>query len=198
MADTAIALIDFDNVKPHRRSGAADAAANMEAVVSAVAQFTKPRFPDVSELHVRLYGGWVDEDGDDTPDARYIAACLPRFRTTRSRLRIRPHLCVAAAVAPDLRLLGTHLASEKSPHQKMVDVLLATDAVYLSRTHRDAPLVVASDDQDFVPALINVVAGRRPNARLLWLRNTKDGEGRNDAALGELKPAGLLLDVLGL
>jgi hypothetical protein len=57
------ALVDYDNVRPLREHTRLDAQANLKAIVDKCVQIAVKIVPDLDELRLRLYGGWVDDVG---------------------------------------------------------------------------------------------------------------------------------------
>lgn len=157
----------------------------------------------ITDLTIRLYGGWHEENLGSTPHRVLLSAALRSFpRRVGGRLRIQiaesgialPHLrltdtvrqaapvgrfrtrrvrefcvrgkdcrandlmrwldgsCPADGCATSLDLVLQHR------HQKAVDTLLTADAVHLAHSGETDLILVASDDDDFLPALLTARA----------------------------------------
>ena len=74
MADSAVILVDYDNVKLIRdERTAGDVANNLADVVPASVVEAKRAFGDITEIAFRLYGGWVDEKGVHSYKAQWLS-----------------------------------------------------------------------------------------------------------------------------
>ncbi len=183
----ASVLVDYDNVcrtvMPER--GPKDVALNLDELVNAIAFQVPSVVPDVEELQIRLYGGWIDRSGRLTARARWLESELPAFRRRVNRLRVRPSVALALALLPDRELVATY-RSDTAEGQKMVDGMITVDAVYLA-VHEEQTVLIVSDDDDFVPALIGAhcLASRRAKM-VLMRRNKARGTAPNDGLLDTL------------
>jgi hypothetical protein len=181
---TAAALIDYDNacrtVTPERSPR--DVAINLDELLRAVAAQASVLLPGVDELDVRLYGGWADRGGNATPRAGWILQELPGFRTRLNGLRIRPRLATSLLALPEDHLIGTHRSDVES-QQKLVDGMLSVDALTLARDG-ERIIIVVSDDDDFVPAvLVGFLWTPRASPLVLFRRVKPPGDALNDPLL---------------
>jgi hypothetical protein len=76
-------LIDYDNVRGQRERSRLDASMNLEDLIENLIVALRRVVPDVKELHIRLYGGWVDERGQFSHVANWITAALEDQRGIR-------------------------------------------------------------------------------------------------------------------
>jgi hypothetical protein len=112
-----------------------------------------------------------------------LLALLGRFRGRRNGVRTLPALVTTLTAAPSNNLIGT-LREETVPRrQKMVDCMIAVDALHFARLE-DSAIVIVSDDDDLVPAVIG--AAILTEYPVCWVRKRPVGVGLNDALLTSL------------
>jgi len=180
----AIALVDYDNSIYSQEKSEADVGYNLSLLIPFLAKFARERLGRVDELRVLLYGGWIIETGAYSDRAQWILASIGRFRGRRNGVRILPSIVTALAIRPSDNLLGSYRVTTIPRRQKMVDCMIAVDALYFSRVE-DASLIIVSDDDDLVPALIALRANTAQSVSLL--RKRAKGTGLNDLLLAELE-----------
>lgn len=167
MSKTVFALVDYDNVTTRLRKETTpfDTEFNLESIANGLTATIASTFPGTEETEVRLYGGWVDENGNNTLRANWLLAKLPDYRRKINGVRVRPRLATSLVSHAELMLLGTY----QDAKQKMVDCMLTADAIYLG-SYKEASILLASDDQDFVPAALSVLPPRNKRHVVGWLR----------------------------
>lgn len=189
-----IALVDFDNVQAIVPRNSKDIEFIVDELLDKLVDSAKRVEPHVSEITVRLYGGWVDERGNFSDRAQWAIATLPNVRGRRQQVRIQPHLAVALHVFPDDVLIGTlrYRYRERRAIQKMVDCLIAVDAIQLADQYPCGVLIV-SDDDDLVPCALAIRGSSTAPCHLIRIRDA--GRGLNDellkkrgVSLGALRP----------
>ncbi|MFI0114219.1 hypothetical protein [Streptomyces globisporus] len=178
----AVAVVDFSNLCPAPRSDA-DVYDGLHAIDSVVRQAIKQHWPLVTDLHLRLYGGWLFRNGRETRQWEWALPHLADFHTRRDGLRVEPELAHSSAWRPDTRIRGTfRLAREADPGeparamQKMVDGLIVADSLRYSLEGK--PTILVSDDDDVLPGLLAATA--RPTRSMIWLRKRAPGQSCND------------------
>lgn len=125
---------------------------------------------EVYEVECRLYDGWLDWRGDPTEKHHRARRLLPRLLGVEQRVRLLPQIATSLACRPDAELTGTY----KNRGQKMVDQMLAQDALYLSKLGQYDHLLVIANDDDYVPAMLAIAAeGSIP---IRWLRKRRETE----------------------
>jgi hypothetical protein len=180
----AVALIDFDNTFPLGKTRIADVEHKLSILLPEVSRLAKETYGHIDELEVRLYGGWLIEEGAYSDRAQRILGVLSRYRGRRNGTRVLPTLIMAPAAAPEVNLIGSYRASADPPHQKMVDCMVAIDAIEYARAE-DAAIIIVSDDDDLVPAVLVVAAVSNNN--VLLVRKRVQGRGLNDETLAASK-----------
>ena len=181
MAELAVALVDYDNVKIREDRNAGDVELNLGALVPTIVSEAGRALDQPGELLLRLYGGWIDEQGQHTPRAQWLLVGLSWYRGRSGPTLVKPTLVTSLACSNSATLIGTVRRTPKGLRQKMVDNIIAVDAQFFARD-RGLPVVVFSDDDDLVPAAL----AARSTAGLLrfhWLRRRKLDSGMNDALL---------------
>lgn len=174
--------MDYDNATNGlREQRLSDAAANLQWVFDVVTKYValrvSSRYGRISELQVRLYGGWLDERGQATGRADWIYRVVGDMRGRRNGVRVLPQVATTIASCPDDALIGLCRKRAGSREQKMVDTMMTVDLLHFAQ-ERDAILLVMSDDDDMVPG---VLAAASYWAKPVWLlRRRKDGAGLND------------------
>jgi hypothetical protein len=173
----AFALIDYDNVKVARReTSSADVFANIETVVGIVSDLRRGHFSQVGEIIFRIYGGWITESGHYSQLAAWLLAVIGDFRGRRAGVRIRVELATDLVSAPGSQFIGTQRRYSGEIVQKMVDSMMTIDLLHLS-AQSDCPLIIYSDDDDFIPSALHAATYYRPPA---LLRSRQSGIGLND------------------
>ena len=115
------------------------------------------------EVDVRLYGGWRDISGQPTEQRVWITRHLNRLRSIQDRVRLVPTVVDSILSAPRFELHGTY----KNRGQKMVDVMIVEDAHSVAQMPGTI-LMLVSDDDDFVPAMLALTM--TTPLVVLWLR----------------------------
>lgn len=183
-----IAFVDYDNVRDRggtesRQPLRADHELWATDLVSAVALAFRRTLPNLVELDLRLYGGWVSENARWSPSGEWLLPLVASLRGRRHGILVRPVLAAKMAQFPLVNLRGTMRLKSRQPRQKMVDGMLGFDALHFARNA--APplgmLGIVSDDDDMIPALLTVQDASL--APTIWLRRRAVGSGLNDSAL---------------
>lgn len=177
-----ISLVDYDNVCIQRNTTPADVVLNLSEILNNLRHALDAHAFQADELSVRLYGGWIDEKGRYTRVAEWILAELPNQRGLRNGVRMLPRLVTSLAPGPVVSLVGTYRIDSKRPRQKMVDSMLVVDALHFAEAEGQA-LIMASDDDDFVPVALATSTDAPGSITLLWLRLRNPGDGINDGLL---------------
>lgn len=180
ISDVVTALVDYDNVRTGREVTRIDAQSNVAVVVERTLRVASRIFPNLTELRLRLYGGWVDKLGQFAPKAQWILPCLSAHRRRHGGVLVNPVLVTTMAVDPGIRLRGTYDAVLE--RQKMVDGMLTMDALHYAGV-TDTSVMIVTDDDDLVPGAIVACRHQRP---LCWARVRPDGRAPNDNLLREL------------
>ena len=116
-------------------------------------------FPAADELDLRLYGGWINEQGWPSRHASWLHELLPALRGRRNGLIVRPALATSMIQFPEFHPRGT-VRRRLRPRtrngaaryeQKMVDGMLACDALYAAAQAQTCVGIV-TDDDDRYPA----------------------------------------------
>lgn len=199
-------LTDFFNLDlwpRHRLPNFADVRDSLEDLANAVTAWAETSSTPLTELTMRLYGGWHGRRVDEPVEIRdIIEQVVRRFPRRDRRTRLRLELADTPIWNKGIRLLRSvrevvlrgepsvfrvpilcphrgactfqQLGSWWSGHcpdtncsvkledtgttkrQKMVDTLLATDALTIARDGLANLLVIASDDDDMIPVLLTV------------------------------------------
>lgn len=181
MRETAIALVDYDNVKLQQDKNPGDVSMNLADLVPVVVSEARKALDQPRELLLRVYGGWIDEHGLQTTRAQWLLVGLSCFRGRTGPTIVKPMLVTALACRSTDTVVGTVRQTSSGLRQKMVDNMIALDALYFARDHR-LPVLLFSDDDDLVPTAI--VAGTIVDSvRFHWLRRRNVGSGINDALI---------------
>jgi hypothetical protein len=127
------ALIDYDNIVAGRipEQSRIDVRSNLTGLANTLTIICNGLGYAVEQVSVRLYGGWIDLMERETPRAAWIRSELPRFRTRVNGLRVRMSLATSLIAFPEFHFVGTY-RPQSSPGQKMVDTMLAINAIELS------------------------------------------------------------------
>lgn len=174
-----LALVDYDNLCPGNRSET-EVEIRTSELLDSLACASQAAFPDLHELDVRLYGGWLDERGVPGPSALWLLPLLPVLRGRWRGLIVRPALATTMLQFPDVELRGTVRLQARPRRQKMVDAMLGCDAVFAAALGRSRVGIV-SDDDDLLPAALAAHAAHP--AGTAWMRPRAAGAGINDRAL---------------
>lgn len=161
-------LVDYDNVKLQPVKSALDEMFNLNDLATEIRRHLG-RGEVVTEIWLRLYGGWLDERGMYTPRATWLLSWIRDVRGYEAGIRLYPELVLSLAELPSVRLSGTCRIEKKPRTQKMVDTMMALDACHFARDG-STEVVLVSDDDDLVPASMVASATRSKMAALLWLR----------------------------
>ena len=175
-----LALVDYDNMCGPNIDSQADAEFRTTELLDRLAVTFRSVYPGSREIDVRLYGGWVDEDGLPSPTANRLLPILPALRGRRYGMIVRPSLATALVGFPDMILKGTVRLRAKPRRQKMVDGMMGCDAMRAAAAI-PAKVALVTDDDDLVPAALsaNAVARRA----VAWIRPRPIGQGPNDRPL---------------
>ena len=174
-----LALVDWYNFRRRDQNSKADLELVTLTIVEQVSRAFATLFPDARELDLRLYGGWITEQG----------WLLPVLRGRRNGLIVRPALATSMIQFPMFHPRGTVRRRMRPPTgsrtdrryvQKMVDGMLACDALYAAAQARTCVGIV-TDDDDLLPGALSAHAGH-PDA-VVWMRTREVGSAMNDAAL---------------
>lgn len=180
--ERGLALVDYDNMRldsPQRD----DHELFVRQLVDRLPCAFRVAFPDVRELDIRLYGGWVDELGHFGPYALRLLPILPRLRGRRDGVIVRPSLATTLARFPDFVLQGTvrrRKCDPKRMQQKMVDGMMGFDAVFALGDNATRVGVI-TDDDDVIPATL--AANAIDRSMFAWLRRRAPSSGLNDRGL---------------
>jgi NYN domain len=170
----SIALLDFRSLfaGPTSDSACRDAAELANELARTVVLSPQPGDP-VHELRVRVYGGFRDRGGNPTPEYTGLLRHVGLIQGLDRGVRTTVDIALNVLHLPGDDLIATYRSGE----QKMVDTMIAADALELSGTGYTS-LTVVSNDDDFVPVLASVA---RAPERVQWLRRPRVG--LNDAML---------------
>jgi uncharacterized LabA/DUF88 family protein len=172
----AVVLVDYDNILGRRlERSLADAEANLLEIAEVLAGECVNVIPTIHEIELRLYGGWITERGQYSRRAQMLLATLASARKKFHGVMIRPELVFRLAKTAHARFVGTLREHRNPTQQKMVDTLMAVDALILSET---SAIFLATDDDDLVPAIV-AAAIRSPHSAYL-VRRRPYGVGLND------------------
>lgn len=175
-----LVLADFDNLRAVRFSTHKDVEDVIDAFVEHLATWIRTASPATTYVDVRLYGGWRTTGGGGTTHASWAEIACSNVRGVRGGIRFRPTLAVSLLQLPGVVFNGTHRRRSGRRTQKMVDTMLAIDAVH-SATALQIPVVVASNDEDLTPAI--AVAASTRQAAIHWHRPGRTADGCNDQTL---------------
>jgi hypothetical protein len=181
MPELAVALVDYDNVKIQDDRNAGDVGINLADLVPLVVSEAGRALDHPKELLIRVYGGWIDEQGQHSRRAQWLLVGLGWYRGRSGPTIVKPTLVTSLACRNSDTLIGTVRQTPTGLRQKMVDNIIAVDAQYFACDRR-LPVVVFSDDDDLVPAAL-AAGSTAGSIRFHWLRRRKVGSGMNDALL---------------
>ena len=174
-----LALVDFHNFL-RRRSTAAEIELTLTEVVDHAVSTFRDIAPDIEELDIRLYGGWLDESGLITPHAQTMLPVLSILRGRRQGIVARPTLATSMLTFPSIRLRGTLRLRAPRRRQKMVDQMMGYDTVFASEDTCVLSAIFTNDD-DVVPALM--ISRLKASGATWWVRNPSDTPRPNDSVL---------------
>lgn len=183
----ATVLVDYDNackvVKPERSAG--DVAVNLEDFFQAFSIQVQRYLRGVESVAARFYGGWFDKRGALTDRGRWVSGELPNYRTRFNGVRFIPTMVTGLIALPEHNLIGTY-RPDLSPSQKLVDGMLTVDSIELAKQDH-TPILIASDDDDFVPvAIVTQMPAARKTRVYVFRREKAVGDGPNDELLERL------------
>jgi hypothetical protein len=149
-------LVDWDNCLGRTNLSLAGALRSSASIrlLPLVAQraAVEGRRAGLAAVDVLLYGGWNDPRSAPT---RLAVDMAPHVRALRRRIigvSLRPLLVTRMQAVPSVDLVGLLRLRPAPPRQKMVDAVLALDAVHLAGGRRRVVWVVSEDD-DLVPGV---------------------------------------------
>lgn len=169
-------LVDYDNI---RRSwpeeSAYDTERNLVRLTELLTNECRASLPDLKEIELRIYGGWILKNGQYSRRAQYLLSKLHVARKRYSDILVSPELCFRMAGYPHSRFIGTLRDDRMPPQQKMVDTIIAIDTITLSE---DWAVFVATDDDDLIPAV--AAAASNSQQKIFLIRRRVFGTGLND------------------
>jgi hypothetical protein len=127
----------------------------------------------VAEVDLRVYGGFFAHDGTSTAPYSFLIRRMKAVEGLSNGMRIRVSPAVSLACKSSARIIGTY----RDGRQRMVDQMLAQDALYLASNYD--VLGILADDEDYFPAILALSTLSKVPVR--WLRQRPTG--RNDAHL---------------
>ena len=165
-----VALVDFASLVPGPKSEGAYLDA-IELLWELILEVVQPRRADemVHEVQCRLYGGWFARDGSPTEQYAWILRNTRHLRGLRTGVRVVPTIIEALLCRPGVRLWGTY----KNKRQKMVDHMLALDALSVARDGENPCILIISDDEDYTPVVLTIET--ETAAQVCWLRQHEPG-----------------------
>lgn len=162
--EPAIALVDYDNIGM-TLVGRGDTVVALPDIIHLTVEAVRRHMPNEKGVEVRLYGGWLDEDGWFSAPAARLLPELRHYRGLRQGIRVVPSLALSIRGAPDCRLAGTVRSAAARPRQKMVDGMLTLDISACAAERRQ--VLIVSDDDDLVPAAL---LSARKGGAVHWAR----------------------------
>lgn len=163
---TAYALVDYDNIRLVRNEFHLDHMEHSLGFIrEAVSKLCKKI--DSAEIVVRIYGGWIDEEGNYTKRASLLLRCLNSYRGVVNSVRVRFELA-ETIIAKKVGLVC--LFNSKSNEQKMVDTMIAVDAIFL---HSDYNVIIMSNDEDVIPPVFALKKHQSDSISVLVRRDLK-------------------------
>jgi hypothetical protein len=168
-----VALIDLGNVCPNRsEQDHLDALLLLGEMLRRACPRDATARQHPIEVECRLYGGFRDINGGATERRAWVTRHLGTLRGLADGVRVVPTIVDHIVTAPDALLAGTYVDGR----QKMVDGMISDDLFSYARSGHYASIILVSDDEDFVPAVLS--ATRTTPTLIRWLR--KRARGRND------------------
>lgn len=177
-----LALVDYDNVGGEKNRSKADVELHAASLLDMLRGTFQAVFPDVRELDVRFYGGWIDERGQFSPKAFWLLQALPVLRGRRDGVIMRPSLATTMVQFPDVAFRGTVRLRSTPKRQKMVDGMLGCDAMFAAAMG-PTRIGLITDDEDLVPAALSAHAKNTNPVALM--RSRPFGKGMNDRILAD-------------
>ena len=183
-----LALVDWYNFRRRDQNSKADLELVTMTIAEQVSRAFAALFPAADELDLRLYGGWINEQGWPSRHASWLHELLPALRGRRNGLIVRPALATSMIQFPEFHPRGT-VRRRLRPRtrngaaryeQKMVDGMLACDALYAAAQAQTCVGIV-TDDDDLLPSALSARASH-PQA-VVWMRTKEVGSAMNDAGL---------------
>lgn len=177
-----LALVDWYNFRRRDQNSKADLELVTLTIVEQVSRAFAVLFPNARELDLRLYGGWITEQGWPSRHASWLHELLPVLRGRRNGLIVRPTLATSMIQFPKFHPRGTvrRRTGRADYEQKIVDGMLAFDALYAA-AHVGNRVGIVTNDDDLLPGALSAHAGH-PQA-VVWMRTREVGSAMNDAAL---------------
>lgn len=182
----AVCLVDYDNLHDEVEKCRADVERTVIALRQLVIRAASVIDGGCDEIRVRLYGGWRDERRLATLKCIWLVEQLPQLRGREGRLLFASELVYAALCRPADILVGTYRRLPAPPRQKMVDTMMVVDVIHLLRDP-EMNVVILSDDDDLIPAVLmghQDITEKRP---LYWVRKPREHPGYNDDLLRTLR-----------
>ncbi len=179
---TTFALIDYDNaIVAKNERNIQDVRANLAILLNEVGLFVSSQVPSTRELIVRIYGGWITKNHEYTPRATWLISEIPNFRRRFGPFRVKPTLTDTILALPEINLCGTYRRNSNKEQQKMVDGMITVDMLFITEQYQ-AKIVLVSDDDDFVPALLYCARSKTKHG--IFLKRKAVAETRlNDGSL---------------
>ena len=177
------ALVDWDNVQRSvgGRNNAEDVAFELRERLAAL---SGDRFPDVTEIEVRCYSGWLSANGAPTKNGRVARPKILSMSRRVGSVAVRMD-CPDGMIVQGAPAIFTHLAGPRECRcpaksevfeQKMVDTMIVADAAALAE-FREIAIVIVGDDIDLAPGVVMAgaqrafITGRESAASdIVWLR----------------------------
>jgi NYN domain len=182
----AVCLVDYDNLHEQAETCKVDVEQNLIALRQLVIRAASVIDGGCEEIRIRLYGGWRDERRRATVKCLWVVELLSQLRGREGRLLLSAELVYAALCRPADVLTGTYRRLPPPPRQKMVDTMMVVDVVHLLR-NPEISVVILSDDDDLIPAVLmghEDITEKRP---LHWVRKPRQFPGYNDDLLRTLR-----------
>lgn len=178
----SIVLIDYDNVRPRPERASGDVEATLARLRALTLAVGAKLLGGRAEVSIRLYGGWLDERGYFTQQACWVANLVEHLRGRHGQVLLKADLALTTLCRPRDRLVGTMRSSAEGVRQKMVDTMLAVDAIHALKD-RAVHVVLMTDDDDLVPAAMLAHGDLSAARPLHWIRKRAAGRGLNDKVL---------------
>jgi hypothetical protein len=185
-------LADYDNCRVLLDRSEFDTEVNLESIAGCAARLASAHYPNLTEIALWLYSGWLDQRGRETATCSWAYAKLTSIRRRFGGVAVLPSIRLSIASAPRNQLIGTY-RERRSPErggQKMVDTMVCMDLLHIA-SHEQHVLLM-SDDDDMLPAVLQLSATTA--GQLVLCRHR--ARGLNDAHLAGCN--GVLLTTMGL
>jgi len=179
-------FVDYDNTALYRPERTDDECyASLGSAIEKVKCFAKDRLKGagVTELELRLYGGWIDVAGHPTERHLRLARCIRKIPTRICGLRLTAEI-ITRPINVNQALVGSY----KDGGQKMVDTMIVADILWCAYNWQ-SPMLVLSDDDDIIPGVLgaavhaSIRGGTMANQIVALGRSRTNGEGLNDKLL---------------